>query len=126
MELYTPELYKVMEFMNWQPKIYNNIFFIEDTVNDAALPIVSHLDLKNINLMPHRSPILLNNEIKNGNKKMFESFSISFKETYGVIFDRQKIVSIKFLHFQYLNLLSLYDLPFFAEKIKELLVSSTE
>ena len=29
MELYTPEMYKVIEFMHWQPKLLNNIFFLE-------------------------------------------------------------------------------------------------
>ena len=28
LEIYTPELYKVLDFMNWQPKVLNHIYFL--------------------------------------------------------------------------------------------------
>lgn len=44
-ELFTPELYKVQEFMIWQPKLVNHIYFLQDTDRNFCTPIVSHTDL---------------------------------------------------------------------------------
>ena len=44
MELYTPELYKRLEFIHWQPKLVNHIHFLRDTERDFCTPLVAHTD----------------------------------------------------------------------------------
>jgi hypothetical protein len=44
MEISTPELYKVQEFMHWQPKILNHVYFLKDEEADSYTPLVSHTD----------------------------------------------------------------------------------
>ena len=65
LELYTPELYKVIEFMQWQPKVLNHIYFLKDYQKDFCIPIVSHVNLQVYTQMPHRSPVLLNHSYRN-------------------------------------------------------------
>lgn len=86
MEICTPELYKVQEFMHWQPKILNHIYFLKDSDKDFSTPIVSHIDLQVFNQMPHRSPSLLNHNVDDYGGS-FSKYRISFRNTYSILFD---------------------------------------
>lgn len=49
MEFATPELLKVQEFLHWQPRMLNHIYFLKDTGADFVTPLVSHTDLQAFN-----------------------------------------------------------------------------
>ena len=86
MEISTPELYKVQEFMHWQPKIFNHIYFLKDSEKNFSTPIVSHIDLQVFNQMPHRSPSLLNHNLEDYGSSQ-SKYRISFKNTFPILFD---------------------------------------
>jgi hypothetical protein len=137
LEIATPELFKVQEFMHWQPKLLNHIFFLKDEDKDFCTPVVAHTDLQVFNQMPHRSPGLLNARTESYGGPAFAKFRLSFPLTFRSIFDSRFLEqpasgkaatrerSPKLLHQQYLDLMAIYDLEFFQETaIPELLLNA--
>jgi hypothetical protein len=136
MEISTPELYKVQEFLHWQPKILNHVYFLQDPDREFLTPLVSHTDLQVFNQMPHRSPGLLNPAEESVGGPSYAKFRVSFRQTFRKVFDSKLLEAtssgkgpapakhIKLLHAQYLGLMALYDIEFFAQTaIPELLLN---
>jgi hypothetical protein len=137
MEISTPELFKVQEFMHWQPKLLNHIFLLKDEERDFCTPLVAHTDSQVFNQMPHRSPGLLNSRAEGFGGPAYAKFRVSFQQTFHALFDPSLMEhqaasrtgaperSVRFLHEQYLDLMAIYDIEYFqATAIPELLLNA--
>lgn len=97
LELYTPEMFKVSQFMHWQPKILNHIYFLNDSEQDFLTPVVSHIDLQVFNQMAHRSPSLLSQSYRSEafadnlykQSQHPDHFGITIQETFQWVFERK-------------------------------------